>query len=198
MKLELAIDLEMEKFMEEKVKVMILKELVDVFNGEELLRLGKGMEIDLPRWLAEELVARGYAKYSREEDIVKLSKEISKYKFLENKHKDDPYPVQLPKNFYKMVKLIGEKAEELIRRGEFEGNMNDIFSIMNKLMKVKNDVEEIAEIRLLKMMKYVVSSKEVPVELRERCTPEEIHLVNELKYMIDVWYEKVLLTGEER
>jgi len=196
MRLELSIDLEMEKFMEEKVKVLVLSDISDVFNGEELLRLGKGMEIDLPRWLADYLVSKGHAKYSKEIDVTKLSKEVSKYRFLENKHKDDPYPVQLPKNFYKMIKVISQKAKEKIKEEQIE-DMGDILNIMNRIVKITNDIAEMAELRLMKMMKHIVSSKEIPVELLERCTPEEIALVKEIKNDISVWYEKALDIGEE-
>ena len=196
MRLELSIDLEMEKFMEEKVKVLVLKDLTDVFNGEELLRLGKGMEIDLPRWLADYLVTKGYAKYSKEIDITKLSKEVSKYRFLENKHKEDPYPVQLPKNFYKLIKVVSQKAREKIKE-EYSEDMGDILNIMNRIVKINNDISEMAELRLMKMVKHIITSKEIPVELIERCTPEEIALVKELKDDIGVWYKKALAVGEE-
>ncbi len=196
MRLELSIDLEMEKFMEEKVKVLVLRDLTDIFNGEELLRLGKGMEIDLPRWLADYLVTKGYAKYSKEIDITKLSKEVSKYRFLENKHKEDPYPVQLPKNFYKLIKVVSQKAREKVKE-EYVDDMGDILNIMNRIVKISNDISEIAELRLMKMIKHIITSKEIPVELIERCTPEEIALIKELKDDMEVWYKKALAVGEE-
>ena len=196
MRLELSIDLEMEKFMEEKVKVLVLRDLTDIFNGEELLRLGKGMEIDLPRWLADYLVTKGYAKYSKEIDITKLSKEVSKYRFLENKHKEDPYPVQLPKNFYKLIKVVSQKAREKVKE-EYVDDMGDILNIMNRIVKISNDISEMAELRLMKMIKHIITSKEIPVELIERCTPEEIALIKELKDDMEVWYKKALAVGEE-
>ncbi len=198
MRLELSIELEMQKFMEEKVKVLILKDLTDVFDGEEMLRLGKGVEIDLPRWLAEYLVTKGYAKFVKEIDVIKLSKEVSKYKFLENKHLEEPYPVQLPKNFYKIVKMVLEKAKERLSSDDISSNMNDILNIMNRIMRIRNDIEEIAETRLMKMIRYIVSSKEVPVELLEKCTPEEVSLIQEIRNDIATWYEKALSLGEEQ
>ncbi|ALU12087.1 hypothetical protein EYM_00020 [Ignicoccus islandicus DSM 13165] len=191
MKLRLSLDLEDQLFLEEKVRVAVLKEVGSVFDGEEILRLGAGTEIDVPRWLAQYLVQRGYAKILNEVDVFRAAKEVSKFKFLENKHKESPYPVKLPSNFYKVVKQVVMDVIDNIDALKL-GEIENITNILNKAIRIKNDLEELTEIRIMKLFRYLLSEKELSVEIIERLTPEEVILSNVLSESLKQWFDKVL------
>ncbi len=190
MKLEIALKLEENLYLEDKVKVILLKEHNDLFDGEGFLRLGKGMEVELPRWLAKELVDAGIAKYVREKTVDDVLKEVSKFVFLESR-KDEPYPVELPADFYKRVKEILEKFKNPDVGGE------DVEKMAYKLLKVskiKNYVKEIINLRLKKIVQKILDEDEIPVALEEKLTPEE--KVFAYEFLDDTRTWKKGLTGE--
>ena len=194
MKLRLALELENQLFMEEKVKISVLREVGPIFDGEGFIRLGAGTEIDVPRWLANYLVQRGFAKLSNEIDIFKASKEVSKFKFLENKYKDSPYPVKLPTHFYKTIRQLVITTLSRVETLNFN-ELENVTNVLNKAIRIKNDLEELTEVRILKMFKYILSEKELSVEMLERLTPEEVALCNELSDTLKLWLGKVLPHG---
>jgi len=189
LRLELALELEQQLFMEDKVKIIATREISDLFTGENFLRLGKGMEVEVPRWLAEYLVAKGYAKYVKEITINDVLKKVSSYNFLEKKSLDD-YPREIDKNLYKYVKLVMERFEE-IDASSVQDKRSLIIQYMN-LEKLKNQILELASIRIMKSLRLMLGLDEIPVDLIERLANEELSLISEIKSDIDVWKEKVL------
>ncbi len=185
--------LEQEMFMEEKIKVMITRDISELFTGETFLRLGKGMEVELPRWLAEYLVAKGYAKFVKEMTLNDILKKVSSYNFLEKKNLDD-YPKDIDKKLYKYVKLALKRFEETSIT-EIQDKKSLIIQYMN-LEKLKNQINELANIRLMKSLRLMLGLGEVPVELNEKLAPEELSIINEIKDDIKVWKENVLGVNE--
>ncbi len=193
MRLELMLKLEQEVFMEDKVKVMITRDISELFTGEAFLRLGKGMEVEVPRWLAEYLVSKGYAKFVKEITLNDILKKVSSYNFLEKKNLDD-YPKEIDKKLYKYVRLILRRFEET-DVSEVQDKKSLIIQYMN-LEKLKSQIVELANIRLLKSLRLMLGLGEVPVDLIERLAPEELSIINEIKDDITVWKENVLGVNE--
>ncbi len=193
MRLELMLKLEQEVFMEDKVKVMITRDISELFTGEAFLRLGKGMEVEVPRWLAEYLVSKGYAKFVKEITLNDILKKVSSYNFLEKKNLDD-YPKEIDKKLYKYVRLILKRFEET-DVSEVQDKKSLIIQYMN-LEKLKSQIVELANIRLLKSLRLMLGLGEVPVDLIERLAPEELSIINEIKDDITVWKENVLGVNE--
>ena len=188
MRLEAALKLERNLYLEEKVKVILLKEISDLFDGETFLRLGNGMEVELPRWLARRLVEMNYAKYVKEKSVDESLKEVAKYRFLESK-KDDPLPAQLPPDFYKRIKEIIDKFRNPVLDGQ---NVEELAQKLLKVTKMKAQLEELVDIRLMKMITKIINEGEVPVSLRERLTPEEQVIADELEHDISKWKKVVI------
>jgi len=193
LRLELMLKLEQEVFMEDKVKVMITRDISELFTGEAFLRLGKGMEVEVPRWLAEYLVSKGYAKFVKEITLNDILKKVSSYNFLEKKNLDD-YPKEIDKKLYKYVRLILKRFEET-DVSEVQDKKSLIIQYMN-LEKLKSQIVELANIRLLKSLRLMLGLGEVPVDLIERLAPEELSIINEIKDDITVWKENVLGVNE--
>lgn len=193
MRLELMLKLEQEAFMEDKVKVMITHDISELFTGETFLKLGKGMEVEVPRWLAEYLVSKGYAKFVKEITLNDILKKVSSYNFLEKKNLDD-YPKDIDKKLYKYVRLILKRFEEA-DIAEVQDKKSLIIQYMN-LEKLKSQIVELANVRLLKSLRLMLGLGEVPVDLIERLAPEELAIINEIKDDITVWKENVLGVNE--
>ncbi len=193
MRLELMLKLEQEAFMEDKVKVMITHDISELFTGETFLKLGKGMEVEVPRWLAEYLVSKGYAKFVKEITLNDILKKVSSYNFLEKKNLDD-YPKDIDKKLYKYVRLILKRFEEA-DIAEVQDKKSLIIQYMN-LEKLKSQIVELANVRLLKSLRLMLGLGEVPVDLIERLAPEELSIINEIKDDITVWKENVLGVNE--
>jgi DNA replication factor GINS len=188
MKLEVALKLERNVYLEERVKVILLKEVNDLFDGEAFLRLGKGMEVELPRWLAKDLVDRGIAKYSREKTVEESLKEVAKFRFLESK-KDEPYPTELPPDFYKRMREIIEKY----KRPEVDSdNVEEFAQKLLKVTKIKVQLKELVDIRLMKIVSKILGEDEIPVSLVERLTPEERVFAQEFGNDVKTWKEIVV------
>ncbi|NPA85307.1 MAG: DNA replication complex GINS family protein [Crenarchaeota archaeon] len=190
MRLEIALKLERNIYLEERVKVILLREISDLFDGESFLRLGKGMEVELPRWLADDLVQKGFARYSRERTVEETLKEVAKYRFLESK-KDEPYPTQLPPDFYKRVKEIIEKY----RKPEISDvDVEEIAQKLLKVTRIRAQLKELTDLRLMKIVTKVLGEEEIPVSLIERLTPEERIFAQEFDGDVRTW--KHLVLGE--
>ena len=188
MKLEVALRLEQNVYLEERVKVILLKEVNDLFDGETFLRLGKGMEVELPRWLAKDLVERGYAKYTREKSVDESLKEVAKYRFLEAK-KDEPYPTELPSDFFKRMREILEKY----KRPEVDvNNVEEFAQKLLKVTKIKVQLKELIDIRLTKIVNKILGEEEIPVSLLERLTPEEKVFAEEFGNDVRTWKKVVM------
>ncbi|HIH90569.1 DNA replication complex GINS family protein [Ignicoccus hospitalis] len=175
-------------YLEERVKVILLKEVSDLFDGETFLKLGKGMEVELPRWLAKKLVDMNYAKYVKEKGVDETLKEVAKFRFLESK-KDDPLPTQLPQDFFKRVREVVDKYKNPVFEGK---DVEELAQKLLKVTKIKAQLEELIDLRLMKIISKIINEGEVPVSLRERLTPEEQVIADELEGDISQWKRVVI------
>lgn len=140
--------------------------------GLEEITIEKGRAIRVYRGIAGQLADSGLAKISEEPLTLK---DITAMRWLESSEEG---LIKLPDHFYtRAVKLMHKDKGD-------------------KQPEIQNDLQEILDIRLRKIIKLVFL-KEPPASLLERLQPEEIFLYNLLSETLNTWCRKVVYTDGE-
>jgi hypothetical protein len=132
--------------------------------GEVVMEKGKAIRVY--RGVANQLANSGWAKMS-EEHLT--AKDVTSMRWLESSEEG---LIKLPDFFYlKAVKLMENKGA--------------------KNIGIQNDLQEIIDIRLRKLIKLVFL-KETPMSILERLQPEELLLYNLLKETLNMWQRELM------
>jgi hypothetical protein len=132
--------------------------------GEVVMEKGKAIRVY--RGVANQLANSGWAKMS-EEHLT--AKDVTSMRWLESSEEG---LIKLPDFFYlKAVKLMENKGA--------------------KNIGIQNDLQEIIDIRLRKLIKLVFL-KETPTSILERLQPEELLLYNLLKETLNMWQRELM------
>jgi len=135
--------------------------------GLEEFVIERGKALRVYRGMANRLADSGWVKIGEENLTLK---DITSMRWLES---SEEVLIKLPEFFYlKAVKLIGEGKD-------------------SKIMEVQNDLQEIIDIRLRKLIKLVFL-KEAPANILERLQPEEKLLYSFLKEALKIWQKELM------
>ncbi len=129
------------------------------------IRLFKGVEVEVPKWLADILVEEGFAEIE-EVDWKIISEKLYKEKV-------SLMPLELPSYTYPLIREILENSprDSLIRR--------DAISLVNRrISKILNHIRT----------SIALTSKRTPKNL----LPEELILYNALRAVVDGWMSAFL------
>ncbi len=180
-----------EEYFEEKVKVIILKEMEKFFDGESVYKVERGTELEVPLWLAEELIAKGQAKLSREESVELFVKELRKYVYIESNAKK-PYPVKLPDKFYQRLIVAKRTLEKQISELMSDRNVEVIAEFVTLKRNIENYAKELMKYRMLKTVKFMIGTSEIPKEVLENLQLEEAALIESMRRLFDEWIKTII------
>lgn len=141
--------------------------------GLEDIIIEKGRAVRVYRGIAGQLADSGLAKISEEPLTLK---DVTAMRWLESSEEG---LIKLPDHFY-------VRAVELMHTDKG-----------SKSPEIQNDLQEILDIRLRKIIKLVFL-KEAPASLLEKLQPEEVFLYNFLREALNTWRRKVVYTDGEQ
>jgi len=156
------------------VKVVFLKNVRGLPTPAGRLDVKRGDELELPRWQARLLEARGLAEIKeRELDI----NGINMYHYKEKRKTAPNNLSQLPQDFYLKARDLVARLNETIR--ENPSNM-----LLRDREIVEKNLLELADTRLAKIVRLALTGGE---ELRDRMTPEEAMIYDEVSDIVKAW-----------
>ncbi len=180
-----------EEYLEEKVKVIILVDLNNFFDGESIYKVERGTEVEVPLWMAEEMISKGIAKFSREESVEVFAKELRKYVYIESNAKK-PYPVKLPEKFYQRLIVVKRTVEKQIAELMKDQNAELIAEYVTLKKNIENYAKELMKYRMLKTVKFMIGMSEMPKEVLENLQLEEVALIENMKRLFDEWMRTIV------
>ncbi|MET1128077.1 MAG: hypothetical protein ABWW70_02020 [Thermoproteota archaeon] len=169
------------EYLTEAVRVIVLRNLPPVTIDGTTYDLRKGVELEMPRWLAEILQAEGVVEKSGLEISLEDAARVH-FSAMNMRSPSDLEP--LPRHFYVSLKKQIERLDRAIRE---RPTISDI-ELRHKLVQFLSEIVE----RRLMMILYSIRSPAVLAELSSRLSPEE-QLIQQLVYRsIEVWRERIL------
>lgn len=157
-------------------RVMVLRELGEINIDGEKLSLEKGVEIEVPLWLATLLTEKGYVNIVEQpitiEDIARVH-----FSTVSAKTPADLEP--LPKGFYLEALRYIESLDKQIRR-EFNA------MLLEERQKATQYLLEIIDKRLLLILQSMRSPTSL-AEISSKLTDEESILLEELRDDVEKW-----------
>jgi hypothetical protein len=168
------------EFMLGKSNVRMRSSLENIDAGEySISNLSEGQSVELPRWVAEELVRLNIAETSEEPFEAEIFKAVSREKMMG--------PLQLsplPQDFYirmrRRIAYLGTETDKgRVRREEYE--------------KLRSICYDLVGMRLSKLLSLSSSSANV-VDMGEKLTPEEREFFKVSQASSSEW--KAALLGE--
>ncbi|MET1101228.1 MAG: hypothetical protein ABWW69_01940 [Pyrodictiaceae archaeon] len=173
-------------FMLKPVRVMVLKDLgVVSLDGVEL-ELRKGVELELPRWLAELLVENGYAEYV--ETPITLQ-DIARIHFSTMSARNPGELEQLPKDFYNMAREYYLELSKRVRK-----ELSPV--ILEERSKAASYLSEIVNKRITFILQ-VMRSPALLADIYQKLSPEEQVLLDTMHKLLDAWKTELLGFIEE-
>jgi DNA replication factor GINS len=169
------------EYLTEAVRVIVLKNLPPVTIDGTTYDLRKGVELEMPRWLAEVLQAEGVVEKSGLEISLEDAARVH-FSAMNMRSPSDLEP--LPRHFYVSLKKQIERLDRAIRE---RPTISDI-ELRHKLVQYLSEIVE----RRLMMILYSIRSPAVLAELSSRLSPEE-QFIQQLVYRsIEAWRERIL------
>ena len=171
-------DIEFE-FRNAPVKVVVIREIPFSHPAaEKLATVSVDQDVEVPFWVAEELVSGEYARF-RDEDVLDMPR-LSKIHWKETM----PSSAQLPSlqpNFYFMLRLLLEKLKREVsqssnKRKEYERAMGYF--------------DDIVSCRLRKIVSFAAAPG-TTADLVKSMTPEEQWLYARLKGTVAEWKDTI-------
>lgn len=167
-------------FHNQLVRIVLVGEIPFAHPATDKLRSIKiGQEVEVPYWVADELVTAKLAKY-REEDLMDLSK-LSKTHWKET----IPSSTQLPSlqaSFYCMLRRFLAKLKDESKRDP---------SKLRDYEKAENLSRDVISCRLRKIASFAAAPGSSS-DLMRNMTPEEQALYKQLGNAISVWKAAIL------
>ncbi len=152
-----------------------------VLNIDEISYVEANTEIDVPRWLAQELEKAGLVELSSDEKVT--IEELARLAFLETRTIGTASTLQkLPPEFYVKVK---HEIEALLN----ELSRNPTSEVIEKYRKAEMFIRDIVRSRLRKILNLVLTVEE-PKDIITKLTPEEKTLYRVLRDIIKFWIEE--------
>jgi len=162
------------------VRVVLTREIPFTHPATERLQSAKvGQEVEVPYWVADQLVIAGFAKY-RDDDVLDLAK-LSKIHWKETM----PTPTQLPSlqtTFYCILRRF-------LARLKAEGKRDP--SKQREYEKAENLSRDVINCRLRKIVSFAAAPGP-PGDLMKSMTAEEQTLYKELRTTIGEWKQSIL------
>jgi len=151
------------------------------FADVELIR---GAEVELPRWLAEVLEARGAVEVRRE---VRGSSDVSRVRFSEEDYvkRGGLAVARVPYDFYIEADRVLRELEDRVRRG---GSPEDL----RELETLRKALEKVASIRVQKILLASVLHSERSSELEKSLSAEERVLYRVIDEDVKHWLRTAL------
>lgn len=160
-----------------RARVVFLRDYPKLPTPMGLISVKRGDEIELPRWQAHLLKAKGYVEVRDGE--VDLNT-INTLHFRERRNPPGEL-VLFQQDFYLRVKDFLEKIDKVIRE-------NPSHMLLRDRDTAEKNVVDIAETRLLKLLKLAYSQD---VSVKTRITVEELVLYDHLLKLISSWREYI-------
>ncbi|ALL01681.1 GINS complex protein [Pyrodictium delaneyi] len=180
-KLELLLKISEMEYKLRPVRVMIVRDDKPLTLDGQRIELQKGIEIEVPYWLARALTHEGIAEVTESpiniEDIARVH-----FSVLSARTPAELEP--LPQNFYQDVKEFIRSLEDRVRR-----ELNPI--LLEEKQKALQYLLEIVDKRLLIMLQSLRSPTSM-AEISSKLAPEESALLDTLYKTIELWRRHLL------
>lgn len=166
------------------IRIVLLQELPELeILGQSANSHRKGEEMEVPRWVANEIINQGLAKYCEKEELT--IQELSKVHWREALPGARQIP-QLEELFYCRLRrflfnLEGKGKSDIAKFKEYE-----------KALSISNDI---VNCRLRKIL-TLASSPFQTSDLVKNLTLEERSLLESLSKTINYWRKEILEVGE--
>jgi DNA replication factor GINS len=162
-------------------RVMVVKDSKNLYIDGQSIELQKGVEIEIPYWLASQLVKEGLVKIV--ESPLSLE-DIARIHFSVISAKTPSDLEQLPQYFYQEAKTV---IQELGERAKKELDP----ALLEERHRMLQYLVEIIDKRLTILLQSLRSPTSI-AEITSRLTPEEEALLNYLSNALKTWREKIL------
>ena len=163
------------------VRVMVIRDEKPLTVDGQRVELQKGIEIEIPYWLAQALISEGIAEIV--ESPINIE-DIARVHFSALSARTPAELEPLPQNFYQNAKEFIRHLEERIRR-----ELNPI--LLEEKQKALQYLVEIIDKRLLIILQSLRSPTSM-AELSSKLAPEESALLDTLYKTIELWKRRLL------
>ena len=173
------------EFENSSIRVVVTREIPEIPRMPKLTSARVGLEIEVPYWVAHELVQTGYAKF-REEDVITYNS-LSKIHWKETIPASRQIP-SLPANFYCILRRHLAELRKQSRQDQIK---------LRELERTETLVRDIVNVRIRKIVS--LSASPTPSgELIQGLTHEERGLYAVLNKTIGDWKMKLLELDENQ
>ncbi len=178
--MRIKLDLIEYEYMLKPVRVMVTRDYGELVIDGEAIQLQKGVEAELPYWLAKIFENKGVANTLESaitiEDIARVH-----FSVVSARTPADLEP--LPRNFYLEALRYIKRLDEEIRR-----NFNA--ELLEEKQKAIQYLLEIIDKRLLLILQSMRSPTSL-AEISSKLSEEEAILMEELRRILDLWKKKL-------
>jgi DNA replication factor GINS len=169
---------------EEYVRVAYTAPSILVFLEDDYVELVRGAEYNVPRWIAQLLAEKGYAKILEEGvDAVDLGRLM----FNESRSRGQIKFEKLKGYFYSKVKST---IQHLLKQYKSATNIDEIKRISDTLSTLSSNTKNLYKIRLSKILS-LLSVQELPPEVLGNLSEEEKLLYTTIRSVLEVFNERV-------
>ncbi len=165
-----------EEYMLKPVRIMVVKDYGNVHIDGTEYPLHKGVELEVPLWLAELLVSQGVANVVETPLSIE---DIARVHFTTVSARTPAELEPLPRNFYQEAKRFIKQLDEEIRR-EFNA------ALLEEKQKAIQYLLEIIDRRLTLIMQSIRSPTTV-AEISSKLSQEESALLEEIRDDVEKW-----------
>lgn len=166
-------------FENSQIRVVVTREIPETSRLAKLSSAKVGQEIDVPYWMAKELVQQGFARF-REEDTIDYNS-LSKIHWRETIPASRQLPSLQP-NFYCMLRRHLSELRQLSRQDQVK---------LRELERTETLLRDIVNVRIRKIVSLAASPTPTE-ELLQGLTLEERALYSILNKIIEEWKAKLL------
>lgn len=167
-------------FLEDEVRFEVTLRNVHVVTHEGVVELTKGSEYVLPRWLTQQLEAKGVGRVREVElDVSTLSNIAYLEEDLVKKKKFH----KIPQFFYlTCLNDLATSKDKLRKTGDLD--------LYEEVKKKEELVETICRVRLRKILDYILIP-DIPTDVYETFSNEEKVLLSVLRTILQTWFVKL-------
>ena len=166
-------------FENSQIRVIVTREIPETSRLAKLSSAKVGQEIDVPYWMAKELVQQSFARF-REEDTIDYNS-LSKIHWRETIPASRQLPSLQP-NFYCMLRRHLFELRQLSRQDQVK---------LRELERTETLLRDIVNVRIRKIVSLAASPTPTE-ELLQGLTLEERALYSILNKTIEEWKAKLL------
>ena len=172
-------------FENSSIRVVVTREIPEMPRMPKLTSARVGLEVEVPYWVAHELVQGGYVKF-REEDVITYNS-LSKIHWKETIPASRQIP-SLPGNFYCILRRHLAELRKQSKQDQVK---------LRELERTETLVRDIVNVRIRKIVS--LSASPTPSgELIQGLTHEERGLYAVLNQTIEGWKNKLLERDEKQ